>query len=419
MDAYENTLNIDEAEFAYKYREQFSGIYKVHNNYLVVHTEIEDDKGNMWSCYWTGDTLLSKERLVHNGVGKFSYKVNKIHKSDEPEFYGIFKDVIESQRAINQALIKIQSLVNTKKIMVETSALPNKMTLKQFQAAIERLNGIIPVERLNGIKFEDMSGDIANQYIIVDKALNRIQRVLHISDSFLGNAFASDSGRKVNIQKNQSIIALNYIASPMAFMYEMIGYDLINIIQKSFNFTYFLSKDVNGQTEWTEMNKPLMMPKQMPNGEVVRSPMLEEVAYDAKTNTSKLEYIVTTASDVRYTKVNMEVTTESYSESDDVDKLMLEQTVQGPVGQALMQVSPALNIQIAALRTKTNKTRNTEAISDLLLQAAQMLGGAQQQDPRQAGEQQRGLPGTEGGETPAAQMAGTMGLSNDITKGGL
>ncbi len=96
------------------------------------------------------------------------------------------------------------------KAFVEEGAVENLAT---FTDQFNRVNAVIQVTSLAGIKVENLTREVLDQYTIIDKAMDRIQRVLSINDSFLGMAYASDSGSKVKLQQNQSIIALSYFTN--------------------------------------------------------------------------------------------------------------------------------------------------------------------------------------------------------------
>jgi hypothetical protein len=327
----------------------------------------------------------------------------------------MFKEVTESQKAVNQALLQIQRLVNTNKVIVETSALPEGMTLKQFQTTFDRISSLVPIERLSGIRVEDMSRDIQQQYMVIDRALDRIKQLLHINDSFLGLSFASDSGKKVKIQQNSTIVALNYLADKLKHHNRMIGFDIASVLSKDFNFTFQLqTKDSLGGEQWKTMNEPIMMPKRMSDGSVVEEPVTEEVGYDPETDTSIIEYVNRPDSTMSNIKFNIDITTASFNDSDDSDRLMLEQTIQGPAGQALLNTNPGLFFKMVAMSTKSNRTRNSESVAQIFEQAAAALQQAPNQDPRLAGGQ-LGMPGTQGSASPAGQLAHTMGLSNEMS----
>jgi hypothetical protein len=235
LDAYNNYLNVDEAEFEYKHSgrntvdgnrsdrhvrfNHFAGAFRVFDNYLICHTILTDENNKTWSIHWSGDTIISKEEVTHKEV-KMPYRVQRIHTSDRTEYYGIFREVKESQKAVNQALIKIQLMVNTEKVFVEESAVED---ISKFSNMVNRINGIIPVRNLAGIKVESLSKDILDQYTIIDKNLERIKQVLGINDSFLGLAFASDSGRKVKLQQNATILALRYLTGRIEQYYKPLG----------------------------------------------------------------------------------------------------------------------------------------------------------------------------------------------------
>src|SRR5690606_7793169 len=196
LQEYYNHLDIPESEYSYTYNGQFQGRFRLFNNYLLVHTVIEDTDGRRWSIYWSDGAILRKKEITYRDV-RWGYRVVRLHTSNKQEYYGVFREVAETQKAINQAIVKLQLMANTQKIFVETGAVED---VAEFTAAVNRVNGVIPVKTLGGIKVENLSREALEQYQIIDRAFDRIQRVLNINDSFLGMAFASDSGRKVKLQ---------------------------------------------------------------------------------------------------------------------------------------------------------------------------------------------------------------------------
>lgn len=414
MDDYYNHISVEGADFENRFFQQFQGKHRNLDNYMIIHSEIVDEKGVIQSVYWCENTILKKEPLKYSGK-KFTYLINKLGDSDFPEYYGIFNEVIETQDAINQALLKLQLLVNTNKVLVEKDALPAGMNMRQFQKMYERVSSVIGIERIDGIKVENLSADVVQQYTIIDKGFDRIKRILHINDSFLGMAFASDSGRKVKLQQNQTIAALGYLVQDLEFGENTLGWDLIRILQRDYNFTFFVKRQEMGDTRWIELNQPVLLPQGIDNqGQIIRRPIIEEVDYDEETSTSIVDYVIEPDTDMRYTKVNIKVETTSYNETDEADRLMLEQVIQGPAGQVALQIDPAAYMHIVSLSVRGNKTRNSEDVADIFTSLAQRISGVPTQDPRQAGEQQRGLPGTQGGETPAAQAISATGLANSL-----
>lgn len=412
LQEYDNHVNIDEAEFEYTYNVRFQGRYRQYENYLVVHTIITDDKDKTWSIFWSGDYILSKKEITYKEV-KNPYRVQKLNTSNKVEHYGIFREVIETQNAMNQALIKIQTMVNTQKAFVETTAVDN---IANFTNQFNRVNAVIPVKNLAGIKIENLTREVLDQYTIIDKALDRIQRVLGINDSFLGMAYASDSGTKVKLQQNASVVALRYVTSKVESFYRLLGWDIMNLIKQ-----YYTAHDVlriadtyEGQ-KWLEINQPLMIPTGNINpqtGQPEMRPVYEEVL-DPETQepivsedgSIVMAPIPTRGTEIAFTKADIEVDTVAYNDEDERNQVMIEQFLNGPIGNMLSQINPVGYFKASELSIRNIKSKYSMEIGAILNETAQMLGGnpqmqqqmqqgqvAGQQSPQQAINQQGGRP---------------------------
>lgn len=387
LDAYFNHLNIREADFDYLYGQRFVGKYKVMDNYLIVHSVIEDEDGERWSCLWCQDVMLKKEKITYKEV-RWPYRVERIHSSDKAEYYGIFHEVIQSQHAINQAVLKIQLLLNSNKAFVQEGAVDN---LADFETAYNRVTGIVPVLNLNGIKIENFSADIQGQYSIIDNALMRIQKVLGINDSFLGMAFASDSGRKVKLQQNATIMSLRYITARIESFYELLAYDVAKLAQQ-----YYTAHQVIQMTDeivgerWVELNKPM----QELTGRIdpmTGEPETQDILLP-ELDPANGEYlededgniifgpVSSEDTDFSFTKFQVRIDSSAYNDDDEKGQLMLETVMSGAIGQMIMQVNPAGFFKMASLSVKSMKTRYAPNISDVLDETAQMLGANPQQN---------------------------------------
>lgn len=396
LNAYENHLNVDEANFEYAYNGQFQGQFKRFDNYLIVHTIIIDDKDKTWSVFWCGDTELSREEITYREV-KSPYRLHRLHTSNRTEHYGIFREVIETQHAINQALIKIQLMVNTQKAFVENGAVEN---IADFTTQFNRVNAIIPVKDLQGIRIESLSREVADQYTIVDRALNRVQRILSINDSFLGMAYASDSGAKVKLQQNASVVALRYVTSKVEQFYRLLGIDITNLIKQ-----YYTAHDVvriadnySGE-KWLEVNKPIMRPTgkvDQNTGQAEMKPVLEEIIDPDTGKPAKDEFgniimapIPTAATEIAFTDADVSIESVAYDNEDEKANVILEQFINGPVGQMLSQVNPVGYFKATRLAIRNVKSKYSLELSQILDETAQMLGQPQGQglnQQMQAGE---------------------------------
>ena len=370
MEQWYNFTDIEQADYAYNKvgSSQFGG-FRYYEEYLVLHTIATDDSGDMYSIYWSGTKILQKEKIPYLEVTN-PYTVVKLHDSNKSEYYSMFRDVAPSQLAINQAIIQLQLMSNTNKVLVEDGAVRD---LDDFATTFARVNSVIGVNKLRGIRVENMSGEIQHQYLIIDKAFNRIQQVLGINDSFLGMAYAGDSGRKVKLQQNATIMALRYINNKLELFYRLDGWKTISLIKQYFKATQIMRiVDESVGERWIEINTPLVNDK----GEIV----LEE-DIDPETGKPNLDkygnIILAPVNDIdttlEFTQVDITVETVAYNDEDERSQLLLETFIGGNTGQALMQVNPMGFFKIASLNIKSMKSKYSPDIANILEETANML----------------------------------------------
>lgn len=400
LDAYDNHISVERAEFEYLYYNQFQGKYRYYENYLIVHSILVDDKGESWSIFWSADEILDKKKVTYKEV-KFPYRVLKVHTSDKSEYYGTFNEVIESQKAINQALIKLQQMVNSQKAFVQEGAVEN---LAAFTNAFNRVSAVIPVRDLAGIRIENLSQEVLDQYVIIDKAFDRIQRILGINDSFLGMAYASDSGRKVKLQQNATIMSLRYLTSRIEEFYRFLGWDIANLIKQYYTSHQVvrIADEASGE-RWIEINKPSLvwLGRYDQSGQPMLEPEFEEV-YDPASGDPMVDedgnYIVAPIpqedTEIAFTDVDVEIVSTAYNDEEEKNQLMMETILNGPTGQLLAQVNPAGYFQASSLNVKTMKTKHSPEIAAILERTAQMLGA----NPQAASAASAMASGVKGGQ---------------------
>jgi len=403
LDSYENHLDIDEGEFEYKYSDQFTGYYRIYDNYLIVNTVIEDDDGDAWSIYWCADEELYREKITYKEV-KFNYRVHKIHTSNKVEYYGIFREVVESQKAINQALLKIQLMVNSQKAFVEDNGVEN---IDDFTDMYNRVNAVIPVRKLSKIKIENLHSEVVDQYLIIDKGFERIQKVLGVNDSFLGNAFASDSGRKVKLQQNATALALRYITVRIEQFYRLLGSDMVNLMKQYFTGEQVLrvTDEIVGE-RWISLNQPMTQFTGQINpqtGEPIMDYVYDEVLDPASQEPETdddgniiIAPVPTQETEIAFSDVDISIDSIVYNDEDEKNQLMMENVLQGNIGGALMNVNPAGFFKATSLTIKTMKMRNSLDIADILDQTAALLQQGAPPPQPQAG----GQPGSQEAKLP-------------------
>jgi len=347
------------------------------DNFLVVRTIIKHKK-KTYSVYWCNDTILSKTVINHKIV-KFPYQVVKLQDTIDSEFFGIFEDIIETQRAINQALLQIQLMVNTNKVIVRTGAIKED-EWEDFKNTVTRVNAIIEIDDPQDITILNMNGDIAQQYRIIDEGFNRIKRVLGVNDSFLGQAFASDSGRKVKLQQNSTISSLKYIDIKLELLYTLIGKDLVGMIKQYYRSNRIIrisdEVDIN---RWIEINKPLVNPE---NGQFM---FHEEIDPDTGRllKDSNGNFLLTPLNDadtdISFLETDIKIIAVSYNDEDERNQLMLETMLNGNIGAQLMQYNPAGYLKASSLIVKTMKTKHSMKITEIIEQTADMISNQGEQ----------------------------------------
>ena len=392
LNEYENHVNQEDTEFTRFFKERFMGIHKEYSNFLLVHSIVIDDKGDSWSIFWVGDDEISRKKVTYREV-RFPYRIQRIFSSDITEYYGLFRDVRHSQKAVNQAILKIQLMANSQKAFVQQGAVKD---INQFTDSFNRVNAVIEVLSLDGIKIENLTQQVLEQYALIDKAFDRIQKILGVNDSFLGHAFASDSGRKVKLQQNTTIMSLRYVTVKIEQFYRLLGWDVCNLI-KQFYTAHQVIRIADEPTgyRWMQLNQPIQLPTGQVDPETGQPAMytpFEEVT-DPESGEPMVDedgnYIMapipTRETEIAFTNVDISIDTVAYNDEDEKNQLMLETIIQGPAGQFLLQANPAAYARVIALSMKTVRTKHSHEISEIFDQVGQMLSPEQQQMLSQGG----------------------------------
>lgn len=410
-----NETEAPEAELVNTFNTTFTGKYKQHDNYLVIHTILKEQTKNgvtSWSIFWCGDVILDKQEITYDKV-KFPYRIQKLNYSNKAEYYGLFREVIETQKAINQALLKIQTMVNSKLIFVEKLSVDS---MQNFADSVNKVNAIVPVNNLNGIRPENQIKDIREQYAIIDNALARIKQLLSINDSFLGMAAPTDSGRKVQLQQQASVVALKYLTTNIESLYRLLGYDIMYLIQQFYTAEQVINiADEYAGQKFLEINKPIEridprtgQPMKDENGEPVYL-MVEALNPDGTPKEDSegriiMEPVPTRDSEIAFTEADIIVESVAYNDDLTQNQQLLNDVLNGHVGQALMQVNMPGYFRIASLAMKNMKAKVSPELADILAQTGQMVAQSQQQMLQQQAMLQSQLQGQQDGESQVANL---------------
>ena len=255
-----------------------------------------------------------------------------------------------------------------------------------------------------------MSLDIGQQYLIIDKALQRIKQVLHINDSFLGQAFASDSGKKVSLQKGSAMMALRYLTTKLDILYRTIGLDLLSLMRQymTAQFEVDQTEDITQKVNWTKLNQPIMM---------LDDSGQEQPAYEMIMGKKGPEKRLMNDPDysLMFDRLDIKLQSVSYEDATDADKLLIQGTLDSGAGQMLAQTQPGHYFMIASLLASQTKTIHSAEIAAIFKSVGISLGAAPTLDPRQAG------PGDQSGanapqpnaKSNTGQVASAMGVDTN------
>ena len=404
--ADQNTENIGGYDLTAKFNGSFVGRYHYYHNYLVIETQYKDTKGNIKYCIWSHNTILEEGDLSH--LERFEYRPIFLEESENAEVYGVMRELKETQHAINQALIQIQLLVNTNKVYVQEGAVEDFEVFKQQFA---RVNSMMKVLDINGIKIENLNSDIVAQYQIIDAALDRCQKITGMNDAFLGISGSSASGRQVKLQQNSAVVALRYLTDTIEFAYREMGESILQTAKVYFKANDYLRlTDEQTGDRWTEINKPLTAPNMQGQEEVV---YYDEFEYDEETNEVRLIPVIDPDTSLEDLEWELDISTAVYQDTDDVERLTLEAILAGPAGQTLRAVSPGDYLEISGMHVQALKGRNSDKISQIFYRNAKKLTGAPTMDPRQVEQQGGGMNGTNGQSSSPQKLLSAMGATND------
>jgi len=400
----QNVEGINGFDLATKYSGSFAGRYKMYNNYLIIETQIKDLDGKIMSYIWSNNTILETIDLSH--LKRFEYRPILLEYSNSAEFYGIMRELKETQKAINQALIQIQLLINTNKVYVQEGAVKD---FEEFRRQFEKVNSFLKVNDLNGIKIDNVSSDIVAQYQIIDSALDRCQRITGMNDSFLGMAGSSASGRQVKLQQNSAVVALRYLTETIEFSYSELGESILQTGKAYFKANQYLrlTDDRTGD-RWTEINKPVTMPN-MQTGE--EEPLFyDDYEYDEDSGEISMSPVIDPDTQLDDLEYDLDISTAVYNDTDDIERLTLEAILSGPAGQTLRAVSPGDFLEISGMHVQALKGRNSDQISQIFYRNAKKLTGAPAMDPRQV---EGGNTGGTNGQAQGQKLLSAMGATND------
>jgi len=380
------------------------------DRFFIMETQYRREDNTIERIFWHDNIILSREVLPTN---TFTYRVVKYKvDSKTEEYYGEFRNIKENQKALNQAIISFQGLMNGFRVIAQEGTFATDKEKMRFQNAMFTANQVAFVQNLNGVMIHNLQpqAQLQAQKILDTEA--SMFKVLGLNPAFLGFSDASSSGRKVSLQQNAAINSLTRLFNHLEKWHKYIMLDIIHFttIYKNAYEVVTLTDEYNAQYQ-IEFNAPL----------IEKVELGSEVWYIPKTYTDKNGNIRRKndpRTDLSEIEVDIEVHTSDMNGSDSIDAVMLDNLINGVAGQSLMNAQPAAYFYIIGLKIKNLKTKNSEQVAQIYFNIAQQLGFvAPTVDPRQVMQNQTGVAGNIQGQ--AGDLVSSLGADSDLSQGGL
>ena len=384
---------------------------------VIVDGETEDGRDKVWSIYWCGDMELERKEVSYRNV-KFPYQIFKLYNEDtEHEFYGLFRDCLSHQDAVNNAMLALHRLIGTGKIAVKIGATGATEDMNKLNRDwIDPNVGIIQLKDLNSIKNLVNQEDVNNQLSIIEFHRRSIESQLGINPAFLGVSAASDSGRKVQIQRQSTVTALNKTERRVQQFYRQLARDLCHFISQYYTFHQVYNvADTSIADKFVEINRPVEILvdtrtgqtvdiQQTAQGIVFNGQLIDEAAlqeiiphiqkqmvFEKVLDPASGKEIVnekgenvyapipTRGSEIRYFRHDIIVDTSIYDNEREVAMNFARDFYAGSGGQLVAQMNPAAYILGMAKLARGLKTKATNEVADIFEATA-----AQSQAPTNA-----------------------------------
>lgn len=154
----------------------------------------ESAKDKFYFCFWSNTTILLQDESPFHFKG-FPYEVEFLNRDFKAKvkYWGLYKDVMPLQDAINYAKLRLQNMLANNKTYVNKSALIDE-DIEQFNEENSLDNATIMVEDINGIKDVKQNVQIQQILNIIIDSRQQISELLNLNKEIQGVANNRMSG---------------------------------------------------------------------------------------------------------------------------------------------------------------------------------------------------------------------------------
>lgn len=145
-------------------------------------------KDKFYYVFWSGTTILLQGESPYELEG-FPYEVQFLGRDvkGEIKYWGLYRDIIPLQDAINHAKLRLQNMLGNNKLLVERGALIDE-DIVGFTAEYSLDNSVVMVENINGFKDVRQNAQIQQILSTIIDNRNQISELLNSNKEMLGIA---------------------------------------------------------------------------------------------------------------------------------------------------------------------------------------------------------------------------------------
>lgn len=359
----------------------------------LLHTVIKDGE-KTFSIYWAGDTVIDKSEITFKKT-QFPYVVYKVNNFSRIEFYGILRDLKEKQDLVNRMYRRTQQLLSNEKMIVEPDAVDDKNTLARQMASDSPL---LEVKRKDGVEFINKTADLRYHMELMDSTIRKAHDALGLNPSFYGQSYASDSGRKVELQQRSAITALEPFKKKIQQAYRTLARQVSSLVQQYYTATQTIALvDDRLGRKWLTLNEPIKIYTNEyeqdeagnliigEDGQPVRKfnyyfeevldPETGKVVVDDDGNEVRAPLPIR-GTEIQFFDHDIVVDTTAY---DDKDEKLREQVANllAQAGQIIVQINPAEYLNLVKIQLEGYKTEQSAELSASLERIIQQVAQAQ------------------------------------------
>lgn len=172
--------------------------------------------------------------------------------------YGMIRGVRDIQEDINKRASKALHILSTNKVIMEEGALPDDMTMEEFEEEVARPDAIL-VKRKGYELTLNADRELAPaQLEMMSRSMQMIQQVSGVTDENLGRQTNASSGLAIGRRQEQGAMATAAIFDNLRLAFQLHGQKELSMIEQYFSDQkQFRITNMRGTPEYIDINDGL------------------------------------------------------------------------------------------------------------------------------------------------------------------